>query len=158
MLSLQAHADARHRLHQSHPTSNPLSPDYELVGMAGERELARVLQQAPDLALRPGGDGGSDHRVWIRTDQGERIVRVDVKTSRKPRNLLVGQGKVRADIYVQAGYFDASQHAVLLGWEWADRVRLAPLYRPKNRNNHAIAVNRLRPIVDLLDLIIWRTV
>lgn len=128
---IRQHAIERERLHANHASSRPLSSDYELLGMRGEQAFCAMFGGEVDLTLRPGGDGGTDHilTIWGYVGSVKRAVRVpvDVKTARKPYNLIVERGKVRPNhIYILAQYIDADDRAVLLGWEWGDVVMAAP--------------------------------
>jgi hypothetical protein len=105
---IKQHAADRKRIHAKHKSSRPLSNDHEYVGMAGEKALADFLGIPVDTKLRPGGDGGFDAVI------GD--VSIDIKTARKPVNLLVEARKVRAYIYVLAGYDDDTETAELIGW------------------------------------------
>ena len=137
-------ANEREALHFGHATSRPLSEGYEFVGMLGERAFSERFNVPMDLAVRPGGDGGSD--FWFP------VGRVDVKTARKePWYLPVEHGKVTADIYVLA--WAQNDEAELLGWEWALAVYLAPLLRLRGHSilNHAIRRDELRPMDELQD-------
>ncbi len=108
--SLRSVADERARLHAHHASSRPLSVDYELVGLAGEVAFGERFGYAVDLTLRPGGDGRIDFEADGLT--------LDVKTARLAFNLLREQGKPHADILVLAEYFDETEKARLVGWEW----------------------------------------
>ena len=149
-LTIEAEADRRHRLHESHPTHRPLSDGYELVGLKGEEEFARVFGGVVDLSSKPGGDGGQDAAVRLRTT---RRFPVDVKTSRKPIHLPVEFGKVKTGtIYVLAAYSDATKRARLLGWATADDLLAAPVRElTEGIKSHAIHVADLRDIQELLD-------
>lgn len=125
---IRAEARRRHERHINHPTHRPLSSDYELVGLRGEEELARVFKGKVDLTPRPGGDGKKDLIVALRTgvDSIERF-KIDVKCARKAYNLIVEVGHVIPRvIYVLAQYDDAKDAATLFGWEWGYTVLNAP--------------------------------
>jgi hypothetical protein len=114
----------RHAQHVDDPTHRPLSPDYEMVAMIGERSFGRFCGRPIDDALRPAGDGGKDQTIRLRmNDGGVREFTVDVKTARKPFHLIVEVGKVRADIFVLCCY----RTEALLGWAWAQTMRAAPV-------------------------------
>jgi hypothetical protein len=149
MDDVRREALARHERHKHHSTSRPLSPDYELVGLRGEQAFAEVVGAGVDMTARLGGDGGRDLTIEIR--DGRRFA-VDVKTARKPGNLIVEQGKVLPGcIYVLARYSDEYDRALLLGREHASVVARAPV-----RNfgygilNHYIPAARLRFMSELL--------
>ncbi len=99
MLDPKCIAARRARIHASHTSSRPLSPDYELVGVAGEVAFAQEFGLEVDATARPGGDGGVDFTLPIGT--------VDVKTYRLPYNLLREAGKPHADILVLAAFDEA---------------------------------------------------
>jgi len=110
---LRKEASARERLHQYHESSRPLSPKYEYVGLMGEYLFADTYKQPRDRTLRPQGDGGWD--FFFPGFGG-----VDVKTARKPWNLLVEEGHLLLErtIYVQCGYSDATDSAYFVGWAY----------------------------------------
>lgn len=141
---LKAEADARHALHLGHTTSRPLSKDYELVGLAGEKEFAIQFNQPMDWGRKPKGDGGVDFVIPIRFT-------VDVKTARAAYNLIVERGKVAADIYVLAEYTDGPPtNAHLWGWAFKGEVLSAPVRDfGYGITNHYIPRDSLRPMGEL---------
>lgn len=118
--ALRHEANARHNLHKDHASSRPLSEDYELIGLAGEFQWGQLTGFAMDMSRRPGGDGGVDNFIYLRYS-------VDVKTARKPYNLIHEQGKPFADIFVLAEYSDETEQATLLSWEWGRVLARAPV-------------------------------
>lgn len=125
------------------PTSRPLGPDYDRVGLAGEEAFAARYGYPVNLAEEPDGDGGADFYVWCGT--------VDVKTYRIPNHLLVEAGKARATLYVLAGYSDLTGTARLIGWAWRQDVETA-VPRDVGRmgvNSHALQAGQLRPLGEL---------
>lgn len=126
MSQLEVAAFNRHELHKDRKSSRPLSKDYELVGLAGEAALAKFAGSALDLSLRPGGDKGKDATITLMTDSGPRTFTVDVKTARKPANILVEVGKVRADIFIIAQYYEMTGTASLLAWQWGSVIKRIP--------------------------------
>ena len=108
----------RHKLHQGHDTSRPFSEDYEVVGLAGEYAFGSVFALMPDWEVRPGGDNGIDFNVGAGT--------LDVKTARKPFNLIVEVGTTPADILVLAGWDDETTTVELIGWETRTQILMAP--------------------------------
>lgn len=144
---------ARHEAHINHASSRPLSENYELVGLRGEDVLARTFGVKVDMSRRLDGDNGVD--IWINLSVGGEIRKypIDIKTARKPFNLIVEQGKVkRGTIYILAGYNDRDDDASLIGWEWSRTVSLAPI---KDFGygilNHYINRAKLRRIKELLE-------
>jgi hypothetical protein len=114
-MGIEAAARARTELHRGKAKQRILSPKHDLVGLAGEREFARVFDLQVDLSARPGGDTGIDFMVgrWG----------IDVKTARKPYYLLREVGKWFPDILVLASYDDKTGEARLIGWEWDCEMR-----------------------------------
>lgn len=141
---IDAEAARREKLHENHASSRPLSKGYEGVGMMGEFAFGKLVGMMPDLEDRPGGDKGVDFVVPLRFT-------VDVKTARKPRNLISEVGKPTADILVLAGYDDDSGEVSMMGWEFGSVVRAAP---SKDFGygviNHYIPAKNLRPMSDLV--------
>ena len=141
---LTIEANARRDLHVDHASHRPLSEGYELVGLIGEAEFARVFGLPLDLSRRPGGDGRVDFIVPFR-------ITVDVKTARKASNLIEEQGKVSCDIYVLAEYSDDGKRADLIGWEKGEKLARAPVRDfGHGIQNHYIPRENLRPISELL--------
>lgn len=140
---LQNEADSRHDAHKDHASSRPLSEDYELIGLLGEAKFGALTGLMPDLERKLSGDNGIDFIVPLKFS-------VDVKTARKPRNLIQERGKVSADIYVLAGYDDKTKKVTLLGWEWGAALLKAPV---KDFGygifNHFIPVENLKPMSKL---------
>ena len=132
-------ANEREKIHENHASSRPLSDDYEYVGLKGEEQFAKEFDLELDRELRPGGDKGIDF-ITI-------VGRIDVKTARKPYNLIVEEDKVKADIYVLAIYRDYDDDAVLLGWAFKDEVLNAPVKDfGYGIMNHYISRKELHPI------------
>lgn len=142
--TIQDLARERTGLHRGQSSCRPLSRDYDLVGLAGEKAFEDASGLSMDRSARPAGDGGSDFNVHVG-------MRLDVKTARRPICLLVEKGHVDADIYVLARYDEATQSAELLGWTWAGKVLAAPV-RDFGRGiiNHYIPREKLRPMSALL--------
>jgi len=140
---LRPEADARHRLHQDQDSHRPLSDDYELVGLVGEFEWGQFTGITMDMTRRPEGDGGVDSFIYVRYS-------VDVKTARKPFNLIHEKGKPFADIFVLAGYSDETEKATLLGWHWGKALAKAPVREfGHGVLNHYIAASELHPLSEL---------
>lgn len=141
--ALQQVARERAELHGQHASSRPLSEGYEECGLAGEFAFAHDFHLPLDWTRRPAGDSGID--FWV-----PMLFSLDVKTARKPLNLAVEKGKVAADIYVLAGFADDVLRAKLLGWEWGEAVRAAPL-RDLGYGilSHCIPAGLLRPMAEL---------
>ena len=128
----------REKLHKNHASSRPLSKDYEYIGLKGEEKFAEEFNLVLDGELKPGGDKGHDFSSSLGA--------IDIKTARKAYNLIVEEGKVRADVYVLAQYEDYTDSVKLLGWASKDEVLEAPVrdfgygimnhYIPKNDLHH----------------------
>ena len=133
----------RNELHKNHESQRVLSEKHNEVGMAGEFSFGEFCGLWPDTESKPGGDGGIDFTVPLKFT-------VDVKTARKPGNLIHEQGKPVADIYVLAGYDDQSEKATLLGWQWGATLAAAPV-RDFGYGviNHYIPQSQLRPMSEL---------
>ena len=110
---LRVEAAEREALHKNHASSRPLSDNYEYIGLMGEYLFADKFNQPRDRTLRPQGDGGWD--FFFPGFGG-----VDVKTARKPFNLLVEYEHLLLDrtIYVQCGYNDDTDSAYFIGWAY----------------------------------------
>lgn len=135
-------ADKRTAEHADRPPYMRLSEDNDLVGIAGELEFGRLVGQAPTFALKGRGDGGRD--FWIAV-----LYSVDVKTYRKPGHILAkADGRAFCDLYVLAGYDDATRRATLLGWTTGKKLAAAPVKPWSNGANdkpaHYIARGELR--------------
>ena len=145
-------AQFRHDQHIDHPTHRPLSRDYELVGVAGERELcawAGVPYVVRDL---PGGDRGIDLWLDFAGNDGEvHHLKLDVKCARIPKHLWVEVGHCDGKtIYVLAGYDEPYAAAFLLGWEWGCVLLKAETVLSKDGVlNHSIKRGLLRSIKEL---------
>lgn len=141
---INAESLAREKLHAGHASSRPLSKGYEKVGFVGEVAFAREFNLPLDWRRLSGGDSGIDFIVPLRFT-------VDVKTARKPFNLIQEEGKATADIYVLAQYLDeAETDAELLGWAWGKSLAKAPS-RDFGHGiiDHFIPRENLRPVSDL---------
>lgn len=142
---LRLEASARDAIHEGQLTSRPLSENYQMVGLRGEHAFAQYFNLPMDWKRRADGDNGVDFVLPLRFT-------VDVKGFCKPHNLIVEQGKIRADIYVLAAVVgDDCADDELLGWEWGRIVAKAPV---KDFGygvlNHFIPRENLRPMDELL--------
>lgn len=151
MSDLRQTAEQRHAIHASHKTHRPLSDDYELVGLAGEAQFAKEFRCTLDTELRPAGDHG--HDFLMNTDTGH-IVTVDIKTARKPYNLLLeARARHTAFIYVLAHYID-EHHVKLLGWTTGRIMRSCPIKDfGYGIHNHYLPAAQLRPMRSLHHLL-----
>ena len=89
-------------------SQNILSPDHDVVGVAGEQAVATMFGVAmPDPIPTGRGDGGRDLPDIAGYPP-------DVKTARKPGHLPVVVGKLdRRTLYILCGYSDETKLAVL---------------------------------------------
>ena len=140
---LERVARGRVKIHRGQSTSNPIRQDREYLGISGEHAFHRSTGLALDMTVRRAGDGGHDFVVHGQT--------IDVKCVSHVWRMLVGTKERRCDIRVLA-YFRSLGRSTLVGWEFDDVVREAPI-RPGLNNyvNHAIPVDALRPMAQL-----WR--
>ena len=144
----KAYADERDRIHKNHASSRPLSEDYELVGIMGELALSQLTGLAPDLATKPAGDGGVDSLIYLRYT-------VDIKTARKPYNLIHEVGKKFADIFILSKYTDPDTPVRLMGWEWGKVLQAAPTREfGHGVMNHYISAKSLRRLGELQQRVI----
>ena len=113
-------AERRDKMHENHESHRPLSKGSGKVGMAGEVAFGMWSGHCPDFENKPEGDGGIDFTVNLKFT-------VDVKTARKPLNLIHEKGKPFADIYVLAGYDEKTGDATLIGWTWGKTLAKQPV-------------------------------
>lgn len=99
------------------------SQDYVRVWMAGEIALGEFTGVMPSFESKIYGDGGEDSHITI---DGKRYT-INVKTSKKPYNLVAEPNRNKADIYCLARYFPETDRAMLLGWQWAKIIYRGPL-------------------------------
>lgn len=135
-------AELRDRLHQKHASRRPLSQNFEYVGLAGEVAFAQAFNVPMDLRSVSTGDKGVDFYTVVGT--------VDVKTARKPFNLIVEEGKVIADIYILARYDDQTKKADLIGWEFGQNIKQCPIRDfGYGVRNHYKSASKLRKMSEL---------
>ena len=135
-------AKSRTRTHARHASTRALSPDYDLVGVAGEMAFAREFELEIDKSVRQTGDHGVDFVTMAGS--------VDVKTYRRPKNLLREVGKPHAEILVLAKFDDVSGEAELVGWEWDSEMVACPVRDFGHEiTNHYKPAAGLRPIEEL---------
>ena len=135
--------ESRTDLHNEHSSQRILSKDHDKVGLAGEFSFGEFCGLWPDTRLLSGGDSGVDFRVKL-------SFTVDVKTYRKPGNLIHEKGKPFADIFVLAKYEESTGKSRLLGWEWGSKLKKAPV-RDFGYGviNHYISASQLRSMKEL---------
>lgn len=124
------------------------NPRPHAAGMIGERELARFFGVEQDFTNKPGGDGGVDLSILMAVP-----IAFDVKSSRYGDYLRVNVTKVRPrTIYVLAHVNVETDTGALVGWEWAEVVKLAPTkdWCDNGVIVHFIHRDSLRPMAELL--------
>lgn len=144
-------AQQRVATHASHSSSRPLSSDYEFVGVKGEYALAVRfgLSLESIKAVRVGGDGHIDFNVAGYS--------IDVKTARKPYNLLVEVGVPVADLIVLGRYTEGCS-VDLVGWEYSQTMLLCPTKDfGYGINNYFLSASNIRPM-KTLDVLLRRVV
>jgi len=138
----------RTAIHEGQSSQRILSENHDAVGMAGEWAFGELSGLWPDTEERPGGDGGKDFALPLRFT-------VDIKTARKPYNLIHEQGKPFADIFILAQYDEETGKANPIGWQWGAALKKAPT---KDFGygviNHYIPADKLKPIEELQSRII----
>ena len=136
-------ADQRSDSHIGHESQRILGENHDLVGVSGEAIFAKYFGLKMNDDIKPEGDDGVDFLLGLNFT-------VDVKTARKPYNLLLEVGKPVADIYVLADFNDGDPY--LLGWEWGKSLENAP---SKDFGygviNHYIPADKLRSMNELLN-------
>jgi hypothetical protein len=114
----KTHGNARKDLHNPIKQQDALIEDKDPMGMLGEMAFALITGHAVDLEQRIEGDEGYDFIVPLKFT-------IDVKTTaktEKSNNLMVQEGKVKADIYVLA--MVENDMPDFVGWAWVNRLRL----------------------------------
>jgi len=132
-------AKKRESLHKFHISSRPLSDNYEYIGMLGECAVSLLLGLEVDWELRASGDKGKDfiYKGYI----------LDVKTARKPYNIIREINKPHGDILILAGINEKLDTVDLMGWEFDEIIQKAP-YKDFGYGiiNHYIPVDKLQEI------------
>tara|TARA_R110000737_G_scaffold142719_1_gene173470 strand:+ start:734 stop:1198 length:465 start_codon:yes stop_codon:yes gene_type:complete len=130
-------------------SQNILSPDHDVVGVAGEQAVATMFGVAmPDPIPTGRGDGGRDLPDIAGYPP-------DVKTARKPGHLPVVVGKLdRRTLYILCGYSDETKLATVLCWQWGSVVEdygwIGKLC-PRSPESHNLPRAKCRPIAELLE-------
>lgn len=140
-------AQARSTLHVDHASSRPLSPDYELIGIAGEIAFASLYLLPVDMTARAGGDQGKDFitRAGI----------IDIKTAAKPKWLFLERDHPTcAQLLVLAGW--RTYWVDFFGWEYVEMMLKCPLgeFGGSRIINHYLAAGLLRPMLELEGLML----
>ena len=143
---LEEIASERDALHSYQDSCRKLSKGYEYVGLLGEWYFSRLFKLPIDFSLRVGGDSNVDFKTHVGT--------IDVKTARKPYNLLREADKNHSEIIVLAGYDEKNDDIYFLGWEYDKEMLKCP---KKDFGygviNHYKAAEQLRSIKELRELL-----
>jgi len=140
----KTHGNARKDLHNPIKQQDALIEDKDPMGMLGEMAFALITGHAVDLEQRIEGDEGYDFIVPLKFT-------IDVKTTaktEKSHNLMVQEGKVKADIYVLA--MVENDMPDFVGWAWGKQVKAAPTrdFRA-GYQSHYIPIDNLSPMDEL---------
>lgn len=115
-------SEERCRLKEGLDSSTPLSENYQLIGLCGERYFSEVTGLPMNINVSGlDGDGGVDFLSKLGT--------IDVKTYAKPFNLLRKVNKHPdkcAEILVLLGYETLHPYARLIGWEYDRMMVIRP--------------------------------
>ena len=128
-------------------SQNILGPNHDVVGVAGEQAVAAMFGlPMPDPIPTGRGDGGRD----LPNIAG---YPPDVKTSRKPFNLPVVEGKLdRRTLYILCSYHDDTGIAFPIGWQWGavieDEGRIGQI---AGLSCHLLPSHKLRKMGELLE-------
>lgn len=131
-------AARRRAICENNPTSRPLAPRYEETGVSCEDFVRREFGLDPNHFIdAPGGDGGIDFWIKLRTKSGVQWWSIDVKGAHHPNPqwLWVKAGHVTADIYILVSE-DEHLGMAMLGWATRREVRAAPISTDANGLTH----------------------
>jgi hypothetical protein len=143
---LEEIARERDALHKGQDSCRKLSAGYEYIGLLGEWYFSKLFKLPIDFSLKSDGDSRTD----FKTKAGS----IDVKTARKPYNLLREINKPHSEIIVLAGYNEKEDDIYFLGWEYDKEMLKCP---KKDFGygviNHYKAADQLRSIKDLREML-----
>ena len=139
---------ARQAIHKGHSTPRFYDDKNteDIIGAYGEIAFGELTGCPVDATLRPDGDYGKDFEVTLKFT-------VDVKTARKPFNLLVKVNEIEkpVDIYVLGKFCEDTKRVTFLGWQWRSVMKKQPT---KDFGygivNHYMSANELKPMDELL--------
>ena len=142
---------ARQAIHKGHSTPRFFDDENteDIIGAYGEVAFSQLVGFPVDSELRPDGDNGRDFEVPL-------MFRIDVKTARKPFNLLVKVKEIDrpVDIYILSKFSDETKEIEFIGWQWRSVMKQQPT---KDFGygivNHYMSANKLRPMSELLSRI-----
>jgi hypothetical protein len=121
----------------------------ERIGVLGEVDFGCLHGLPIDLDRKLYGDSGVDFEVGA--------LRIDVKASRKPYNLLVKVTNIhgRANVYVQGKYIRKEDSVEFLGWSTKGVMLKQPtkVFHKGVDPSHYLPARRLQPMKELTRLI-----
>lgn len=148
----------REAAHTGDPTARRLSERWQEIGVYGEMAAEWLLCLPINEAIRRNGDGGIDF-IFYDTIDGQQYS-IDVKSAQNPpmwlpleeRKAISGK---HADILIMVHVALRERTALLIGWEWAARLKDCPVRILRNHDisNHVLSCKDLRPMSELLDRI-----
>ena len=134
----KAYSVERYRNHIGQATYKPLSINHEYIGLLGEVAFSAVYALPLTWEDLKGGGDECDFRIGNLT--------IDIKTYRRPVNVLCKQHKRHADRIVLAKY--VSDEAIkLIGWDYYDMIKRS---QPKDFGRGII--NHHREAGELMDM------
>lgn len=112
MDEIEREARRRTESHRGHKSQRILGKNHDLVGLRGEQEFGRLFRMQPDLTAKPRGDGHID--FWLGPYE------VDTKCARRGDEYMLVEARYcfPLTIYVGLQYFDATDSAEVIGWQW----------------------------------------
>jgi hypothetical protein len=131
----------RARAHQSQASTRPLSPNFEMIGIAGEVQFSYDHDVKRNREINRAGDGGID---FVMPDG----TKINVKTRANCRALLHEKGKHSpADLIVVGQFHDEGEvfWVEFMGWEFVSTIEQAPIVELSTGvTNHEVAIEDLR--------------
>lgn len=124
------------------------SEDYVRVWLAGEIALAEFTGVKPDFENKFYGDGGTDSFINLMLNGVKTKITINVKTSKKPYNLVAEPKRNKADIYMLAHYFPETERARIMGWQWSKIIHQCPTQKLDERGVelHVMPFYKLRDL------------
>jgi hypothetical protein len=123
------------------------------VWLAGEIALAEFTGIRPDFTNKFYGDGGTDSYINLMVDGLKTKKTINIKTSKKPYNLVAEPNRNKADIYMLAHYFPETKRARIIGWQWSKIIHQCPTKKLDERgvDLHIMPFHQLRDLQILKD-------
>lgn len=135
------------------PRLNPDNPyDEDIIGVKGEKAWEYLTGCEMDTSDRIDGDMDDFTNLFI-IDGCPQFYTIDVKTARKPYNLLVKVSEINkpVDIYVLARYTDVTDTIDFLGWQWRTVMAHQPIKTFILVPSYYMHASKLQDIKKLLD-------